>query len=69
LFLPRRVSSSGWVTPALDDEVKVKALKRPALLLAGPTSNGGVREKDLLQFYADMGGLRTISVDSVMDVR
>jgi hypothetical protein len=53
----------------LDDEVKVKSLKRPALLLAGPTSDGGIRKKDLLQFYADLGGLRTISVDSIVDVR
>jgi hypothetical protein len=66
LFFPRR-REAGYVLPQMSDEVKVTAVK--ALLPAGPASNGGFREHELLQFYADMGGLRTIRTDCIVDVR
>lgn len=35
-------------------------------LAAGPLPGGAVRQQDLIQFYADPGGLRTIRADDIV---
>ena len=32
----------------------------------GPAANGGFREQDLLQFYAEPGGLRTVAAEDII---
>jgi hypothetical protein len=35
-------------------------------LYAGPLPGGGVRQYDIIQFYADPGGLRTVRADDLI---
>ena len=35
-------------------------------LYAGPLPGGGVRQKDIIQFWADPGGLRTINAEDIV---
>jgi hypothetical protein len=38
-------------------------------LPAGPTDSGGFRKKALVQFIAYKGGLRTVAVDDIIDIK
>jgi hypothetical protein len=35
-------------------------------LYAGPLPGGGVRRQDIIQFYADPGGLRTVNAEDIV---
>jgi hypothetical protein len=35
-------------------------------LPAGPLPGGGVRQQDLIQFYSDPGGLRTVQAEDIV---
>jgi hypothetical protein len=48
----------------LETEHRVQKLK--AWLPKGPTDSGGYRERDIIQFYAVDGGLRTTYVSNLI---
>jgi hypothetical protein len=47
-------------------EVKHRVVAFKAYLPAGPLAGGHIRKHDLIQFYADPGGLRTINADDII---
>lgn len=47
-------------------EIEHKVLTFKAYLPAGVTSEGGWREKDIVQFYTENGGLRTIYAEDIV---
>lgn len=51
----------------IEDEHRVEKLMK--WLPAGPTSEGGERKEDLVQFVARHGGIRTIPVNDLIIVR
>jgi hypothetical protein len=51
-------------TALLETEHRVQKLK--AWLPKGPTDSGGYRERDIIQFYAVDGGLRTTYVSNLI---
>lgn len=51
----------------IEDEHEVLRLRQ--WLPAGPTATGGHRERDLVQFTAKHGGVRTVPVADLVDVK
>jgi hypothetical protein len=47
-------------------EVEHEVVKFKQYLYAGPLPGGGVRQHDIIQFYANPGGLRTIRADDLV---
>jgi hypothetical protein len=47
-------------------EVDHHVVKFKQYLYAGPLPGGGVRQHDLIQFWADPGGLRTVRADDLI---
>lgn len=47
-------------------EVRHRVIKFKQYLPAGPLPNGQIRQKDLIQFYADPGGLRTVNAEDLV---
>lgn len=50
-------------------EAEHKVIRFKKWLPAGPTSDGGVREKDIIQFIARDGGCRTILAEDLAILR
>lgn len=46
-----------------------EVLKLLKWLPAGPTESGGFRKKDIVQFVARHGGIRTVAVADLVDIR
>lgn len=46
-----------------------RVLRFHRYLPAGPTENGGYRKEDLVQFYCDPPGFRTIRVRDITKIR
>jgi hypothetical protein len=51
----------------IEAEHRVKSLRK--WLPAGPTDSGGVRKHDIVQFVAVDGGIRTVEVRDLVDIR
>lgn len=66
MFAPK-ARKDGYVIPAMDDEIKVRAVKK--FLPKGPIVGGGHREYDIIQVWEVEGGLRTLNAEHVIDVR
>jgi hypothetical protein len=47
-------------------EVEHHVTKYKAYFPAGVMSDGGYRDKDLIQFWTDPGGLRTVNADDLV---
>lgn len=54
----------GTTAPILEQTHRVIKFRR--MLPAGPMPDGGVRRKDLIQFWADPGGLRTVVAEDIV---
>jgi hypothetical protein len=53
-----------WHGITIEREHRVTGFRR--YLPAGPLPGGGVRRQDLIQFYADPGGLRTVAAEDLI---
>jgi hypothetical protein len=47
-------------------EVEHRVVRFKQYLPAGPLPGGAVRRQDLIQFYADPGGLRTVNAEDLI---
>lgn len=57
----------GTKSPPAEHRFKVTSVR--CWLPAGPTDSGGFRKKALVQFIAYKGGLRTVAVDDIIDIK
>lgn len=47
-------------------ERKHRVVKFKQYLYAGPLPGGGVRQQDIIQFWTDPGGLRTVNAEDIV---